>query len=148
MEIKNTLVTIRFNKATKGKKDPQATVNQDVYRDGELIIRAGTPVKMERKTTLVLSGTPVIFSSYGTPIKTNDKIEGKAVLTNFSTNSIYGNNLQLKGNYQLDKQRNNGQYNAGLWLTIFVFPIGIPIWATSSKYPKIPAGTLLYVEME
>jgi len=44
------------------------------------------------------------------------------LLSNFSTTSIYGSNILLKGSYRLEKQ--------------------------GSGYPKIPAGTLLYLEME
>jgi len=146
LELKNTLVTIRINQATKGKKDPQATVNQDVYRDGELIIRAGTPVQMLQKKCWTL-GRPGAWRN------SNRKTTQLGLdLYNFSTTSVYVNNIDLKGNYLF-----TGELRYGLWNTGWGFiscslgalsPIGIPLICNAKKRPKVPAGTLLYLEME
>ena len=95
MEIKNTLVTIRFNEATKGKKDPKATVEHDVYRNNELIIRAGTSVKMTCQKGWSTGSNPWV-GSFDNMNKTVPKLD----LYNFSTNSIYGRNIPLKGAYR------------------------------------------------
>ena len=138
MEIKNTLVTIRFNEATKGK-NPQATVEHDVYRNNELIIRTGTPVRMEFKKSKasslsILQRTPILE------------------LYNFSTNSIYGRNISLKGRYQFQGEITKA-YNAGILMVCLpgpnvLFPVWIPLLCAGKKQVKIPAGTYLWLEME
>jgi len=133
IELKSTLVTIRLNEATKGKNDPLATVYQDVYRDNELIIRAGTPVKMIQRKV-----------KYGA-LK-------NLVLSNFTTTSIYGSNISLIGSYQFNGDVRLGQKQMGQILTFcslgaFSF-IGIPLWCTAIKRPEVSAGILLYLEME
>jgi len=143
LKLKNTLVAIRINQATKGNKDPQATVHQDVYRDDELIIRAGTPVNVKMIKKGWTSGKPF----WGNPI-TLPVLK----LHNFSTTSVYGSSVTLKGNYQFCGELRRGMWHTGIgfmWGSVGALsPIGIPLICASKKRPKIPVETLLYLEME
>jgi len=142
-----TPVTVRLNQDTKGKKDPQATVVYDVYRDGELIIRAGTPVKMEMKRDYPYWKA---------------KNSCSLTLQNFSTTSVYGNNVSLKGNFTFNgarswgkKEPNDSNWNYGapvahIWGAIFFWlvPVSVPYLVSSDYRAKVPAGTLLYFEIK
>ena len=77
-KITGTTVRVVFNRSTKSaRKDPDAVVYQDVYKDGVLIIKAGTPVdffvgqcKRSTPKTLGFRGFEVI-STNGNSIKLN-----------------------------------------------------------------------------
>jgi len=130
MELKGTLVKVITNQSTTGKKDPKITIYEDVYKDGNLLIKAGTPVELNVK-----KGKGAHFN-----------------LNNFSTISFYNNNIWLKGNYQF-----NGEYTKAYTAAIIMlcipgpnalFPVWIPLLAAGKKRAKLPEGTLLYLEIE
>jgi hypothetical protein len=133
LALKNTLVTVILNQATAGRKDPQATVVDDVYRNGELYIKAGTPVSIKRTR----SGEDLWLSG-------------------FSTTSVHGNKVPLKGSYLHYGKENDGVRNAGKTITLLGFclclgcltPIGVPMWLAGDYHAKVPEGTLYYLEME
>jgi hypothetical protein len=140
LDFKGTAVIIRLNEATKGKKDPQATVYQDTYRNGELIIRAGTPVKMALRKGKMLFAEDGFYGK-----RSNPTLE----LYNFSTTSIYGSKISLNGTYRFAGEFKDGVYKAGLWLTACcIFPVSIPMLCATKKYPKIPTGTYLWLEID
>jgi hypothetical protein len=132
LEVKNTLVTVILNQATAGRKDPQATVVEDVYKNGELYIKAETPVSVKRTR------------SYK-----------DLLLSDFSTTSVHGNKVSLKGSYLFYGKLNDGVREAGK--TIFIIggaclfcltPIGLPMWLADDYHAKVPEGTLLYLGTE
>jgi hypothetical protein len=114
IEIKDALVTVIINQATTGRKyeNLMATIYEDVYRNGELFIRAGTPVNITMFQTRYGSG-----------------------LTNFSTTSVYGNNISL------------GRFDSGLTTTCYRSDRSLYCIRKGYRV-KIPAGTLIYLEME
>jgi len=126
--VKGTLVAVRLSQDVSWKTVPQAIVAYDVYRNGELVIRAGTPVNMTQKNQIVIN-------------------EPRIDLYNFSTFSIYGRTITLKGDYQFLGELRIGQYIAGGLLCV-VMPIGLPMMLSARKRPVIHNGTVLYVEME
>ncbi|MDR1415023.1 MAG: hypothetical protein LBI96_04345 [Odoribacteraceae bacterium] len=132
LEVKNTLVTVVVNQATAGRKDPQATVVKDVYRNGELYIKEGMPVSIERTR------------------KSEDLL-----LSGFSTTSVYGNKVSLKGAYRVigkdnQKMRNIGRdLSAISVITVFtILPITLPMAFAGDYHAKVPEGTVFYLEME
>ena len=130
LEVKDALVTIIINQATAGYKDPQATVYQNVYKNGELFIKAGTPVN----------------------IKNRKRIKHGLILSKISTTSVYGNNINFNGGYYFAGKDNSNIRHTGFMITVcstfILSPIGVPLWCVGDAHAKIPAGTLLYLEME
>jgi hypothetical protein len=132
IDFKDALVTVVINKATTGRKPIQATVYQDVYRNNELFIKAGTIVNAKSKRSC-----------------------NNLNLLSFSTTSVYGNNINLVGFNQpyffrgkdMDDVRWVGR-GLCLYSLFFLSPIGIPLWCAGDYHAKIPAGTLFYLEME
>ena len=146
LDFKGTAVIVRLNEATKGKKDPKATVYQDIYRNGELIIRGGTPVKMTQKKGWTI-GNPWT-GGFDRMYKTAPKLD----LYNFSTNSVYGRNIPLNGAYQFQGELNK-EYRAAIIMLCIpgpnaLFPVWIPLLCAGKKQVKIPSGTYLWLEME
>ena len=132
-------VKVIINQATTGKKDPQATVSDDVYKDRELIIRAGTSVKISMTKP---QKRKAIFS---------DNKHQNLMLLTFLTTSVYGNNILLNGKYVVLGKSTYKVRQAGMWMTLFppyILPISIPMWCVGDYNAKIPAGTILNLEME
>jgi len=131
--IRGTVVPIIFTRSTKSvRKDPEAVVYKDVYQDGLLYIKAGTPVSF------------FVTSSKCTP-KT---LEFKG----FKTTSIDGYSVRLNGEFLF-----YGNYNYELirWgkiltgLTVgFALPITIPMFACANPKAKVKKGTLFYLDLE
>jgi hypothetical protein len=129
LEIKNALVTVVTNQTTTGREDPQATVVEDVYRNGELYIKAGTPVSMER--------TKLDFG-------------GNLQFSDFSTTSVHGNKVSLEGQYTMEGKFSEEVQTVGglMTLSVVLSPIGIPLMLASDARAKVPEGTLFYLEMK
>jgi hypothetical protein len=127
LEVKSALVTVVVNQATTGRKDPQAKVVEDVYRDGELYIKAGTPVSIERT-----------------------RIYEDLLFSDFSTTSVYGNKVPLKGRYRMNGANNKEVREAGVIVacTVILLPIGMIMMFADDTHAKVPEGTLFYLEME
>ena len=131
--IRGTVVLVIFNRSTKSvRKDPEASIYQDVYQNGVLYIRAGTPVSF------------FVTSRKCTP-KT---LEFKG----FETTSVEGYSVRLNGefvfygnyNYELIRW---GQILTGLTVG-FALPITIPMFACANPKAKVKKGTIFYLDLE
>jgi len=135
LELLGTLVIVQLDETATGKDGQRASVYQDVYRNGELIIRAGTYVKMAQTTRRPADKLPP---------------EGRNLpsleLFNFSTTTVYGKNIPLKGEYLFTGEWREGMGIIGALLSPLI--IGIPLLCNAQKRPHVPIGTLLFLEMQ
>jgi hypothetical protein len=129
LSTKNALVVVFTHQATSGRKDPQATIDNDVYRAGQLYIKKGEPVSIKRTR----AGRDLLLSR-------------------FSTTSVDGNKVSLKGYFLMRGKSNHKIRHIGKGMTILsVFllsPISIPLMCVGDAHAKVPVGTYFSLEME